>query len=176
MTVITIKFILNWYVFAYVYLYRIINFRKTTKLFVCFCFYIILLTFKNSEGAVVAVPDLPLCLGLLKHRASLARGDSSSCQKIFYDGFLLMWCNFKFEGVLFRSDSRHNDRVDSLLECATKQAVMTVAQWHRNQISRGLWLLAKKKLKMDSCLRGAILNLTVFCSIWTLIEERSSIK
>jgi hypothetical protein len=48
-----------------------------------------------------------------------------------------MWCNFKFEGVLFRSDSRHNDRVDSLLECATKQAVMTVAQWHRNQISRG---------------------------------------
>ena len=87
-----------------------------------------------------------------------------------------MWCNFKFEGVLFRSDSRHNDRVDSLLECATKQAVMTVAQWHRNQIIRGLWLLAKKKLKMDSCLRGAILNLTAFCSIWTLIEECSSIK
>jgi hypothetical protein len=82
-----------------------------------------------------------------------------------------MWWNFKFEGVLFRSGSRHNDRVDSLLECATKQAVMTVAQWHRNQIIRGLWLLAKKKLKMDSCLRGAILNLTVFCSIWTLIEE-----
>jgi hypothetical protein len=56
----------------------------------------------------------------------------------------------------------------------TKQAVMTVAQWHRNQIIRGLWLLAKK-LTMDSCLRGAILNLTVFCSIWTLIEECSSI-
>ena len=55
-----------------------------------------------------------------------------------------MWCNFKFEGVLFRSDSRHNDRVDSLLECATKQAVMTVAQWHRNQIIRGLWFLAKE--------------------------------
>jgi hypothetical protein len=41
---------------------------------------------------------------------------------------LLMWCKFIFEGVLFRSDSRYNDRVDSLLECATKQAVMTVAQ------------------------------------------------
>ena len=27
--------------------------------------------------------------------------------------------------------------------------------------------------KMDSCLRGAIL--TAFCSIWTLIEECSSI-
>ena len=24
----------------------------------------------------------------------------------FYDRFLLMWCNFKFEGVLFQSDSR----------------------------------------------------------------------
>ena len=65
---------------------------------------------------------------MLKHRASLARGASSSCQTFYYDGFLLMWCNFKFEGVLFWSDSRYNDRVDSLLECATKQAVMTVAQ------------------------------------------------
>jgi hypothetical protein len=62
-----------------------------------------------------AVPHLPLCLGVLKHRASLAWGASSSCQNILYDGFLLnMWCNFKFEGVLFRSDSRHKDRVDSL--------------------------------------------------------------
>jgi hypothetical protein len=45
------------------------------------------------------------------------------------------------------------------LECATKQTVMTVAQWHRSEIIRGLWLLAQKK----SCsLRGAILNLTAF--------------
>jgi hypothetical protein len=88
-----------------------------------------------------------------------------------------MWCNFKFEDVPFRSDSRHNDRVDSLLECATQQAVMTVAQWHRNQIIRGLWLLAEKReLKMDSCLRGAILNLTAYCSIWKLIEECSIMK
>ena len=88
-----------------------------------------------------------------------------------------MWCNFKFEDVLLRSDSRHDDRVDSLLECATKQAVMTVAQWHRNQIISGLWLLAKKReLKMDSCLCGAILNLTAYCSIWKLIEECSIIK
>ena len=77
------------------------------------------------------MPDLPLCLGVLKHRAS----------------FLLMWCNFKFEGVLFRSDPTHNDRVDILLECATKQAVMTVTRWHRNQIIRGLWLLAKHKVE-----------------------------
>jgi hypothetical protein len=86
------------------------------------------------------VPDLPLCLGVLKHRASLARGGSSSCQAFNYDGFSLMWCNFQFEGVLFWSDSRYND---SLLECATKQAVMRVAQWHRNQIIRALWLLTK---------------------------------
>ena len=29
--------------------------------------------------------------------------------------------------------------------------------------------------KMDSCLRGAILNLTAFCSIWSLVEECSNI-
>ena len=40
--------------------------------------------------------------------------------------------------ALFRSDSRHSDRVDSLLECA---------QWQRNQIIRGFWLLAKKKVE-----------------------------
>ena len=91
----------------------------------------------------------------------------------FYDGFLHMWVNLKFEGVLFRSDLRHNDRVDSIWECATKQAVMTVAQWHRNQIIR---LLAKNMFKMDSCLRGAILNLTEIRSIWTLIEECSNIN
>jgi len=100
-------------------------------------------------------------------------GASSSCQKKKYYGFLLMWCNFKFEGVLFRSDSRHNDRVDGLLVCATKQAVMTVAQWHRNQIIRVLWLLAKRKEDED----GFMLTWCNFrfCSTWTLIEECSSI-
>jgi hypothetical protein len=28
-----------------------------------------------------------------------------------------MWCNFKFEGILFWSDSRHNGRVDSQGVC-----------------------------------------------------------
>jgi hypothetical protein len=27
-------------------------------------------------------------------------------KKNYYDEFLLKWCNFKFEGILFRSDSR----------------------------------------------------------------------
>jgi hypothetical protein len=110
------------------------------------------------------VPDLPLCLGVLKHRIPLSRGAHLPTKHNFYDGFLLMWCNFKFEGVLFRSDSTHNDIVDSLWECATKQAVMTVAQWHRNQVFRGPLVLGKTMFKMDSCLRGAILNLTAFCS------------
>ena len=36
------------------------------------------------------------------------------------------------------------DRVDSILECATKQAVMTVTQWHINQIIRGPLVIGKK--------------------------------
>ena len=52
---------------------------------------------------------------------------------------------------------------------------MTVAQWHRNQLNRGLLVIGTNMFKMDSCLRGAILNFTVFCSIWTLIEECSVI-
>jgi hypothetical protein len=51
------------------------------------------------------VPDLPLCLGVLKHRAQLARGPIFLPIIFFCHGFLLMWYNFKFEGVLFRSDS-----------------------------------------------------------------------
>jgi hypothetical protein len=37
----------------------------------------------------------------------------------------------------------------------------------------GYW--QRKMLQMDSCLRGAILNLTVFYSNWTFMEECSSI-
>ena len=80
-----------------------------------------------------------------------------------------MWCNFKFQAVLFRGDSRHNDKVDSLLECATKQAVMTVAQWHRNQIIRGLCLLSTKKVEDGFMLTwcnfkfdGVLLNLDTY--------------
>jgi hypothetical protein len=48
---------------------------------------------------------------------------------------------------------------------------MTVAQWHRNQIIRGHWLLAKKELKMDSCLRGAILNLNLDNKYLDLLQK-----
>ena len=80
-----------------------------------------------------AVLDLPLCLGELKHRASLLTMDVCLCGAIL-----------NLKAYLFRSDSRHNDRVDSLLECATKQVVMTVAQRNRYQIVRGLYLLGSK--------------------------------
>ena len=46
--------------------------------------------------------------------------------------------NLKF---CFGGNSRHNDRVDSLWERATKQAVMTVIRWHRNQIIKGLLVI-----------------------------------
>lgn len=57
---------------------------------------------------VYAVPDLPLCLGVLKHRAPLARWPIF-LQQNKKRWILLMWCNFKYEGVLFLSDSRQND-------------------------------------------------------------------
>jgi hypothetical protein len=52
---------------------------------------------------------------------------------------------------------------------------MTVTQWDIHQIIRGPLVIDKRMFKMDSCLRGAFLNLTAFCSNWTLIEECSSI-
>ena len=45
-------------------------------------------------GNQYTVPDLPLCLGVLEHRAPLARGPIFLLKKIVYDGCLLMWCNF----------------------------------------------------------------------------------
>ena len=103
-------------------------------------------TYVSSSFSVIetcSVPALALCLGVLKHRVPLARGWGGgplSCQNIFCDGFLP-----KFGGVLFRSDSRQSDIVDSLWECATEQAVMTVAQWHRHQVFRGPLVIGKKK-------------------------------
>ena len=46
-----------------------------------------------------SVPDLPLCVGVLKHRAPLGRGDLST-KKIAYDGFLLIWYNFYFSNFM----------------------------------------------------------------------------
>jgi hypothetical protein len=49
-----------------------------------------------------------------------------------------MWCNFKF--IITPSE------LIAYWSVTQKQTVMTVAQWHRSEIIRGLWLLAKKKV------------------------------
>jgi hypothetical protein len=43
-----------------------------------------------------SVPDLPLCLVVLKQRAPLARGGASSCESFFLQWIFAykMWCNF----------------------------------------------------------------------------------
>ena len=49
----------------------------------------------------------------------------------------------------------------------------SVAYKPNDKGASGYW--PKNMFKMDSCLRGAILNLTEIRSIWTLIEECSNI-
>ena len=73
----------------------------------------------SQSKHIYTMPDLSLYLSIWPRWPG---GGHLPTKTIFYDGFLHMWGNFKFECVLFRSDSRHNDRVDSLLECATFRA------------------------------------------------------
>jgi hypothetical protein len=53
----------------------------------------------KNLSVVPVLPDLPLCLGVLKHRAPLARGGGGggaySCQKRIYDGFCGAILNLK---------------------------------------------------------------------------------
>ena len=78
-----------------------------------------------TRSQIHTVPGFPSCVGVLKHTVPLARGCSSSYQKKqFYDRFLLLWCNFNFEDVLFPSVSKYSDIVNSLWKCAIKQAVI----------------------------------------------------
>ena len=53
---------------------------------------------------------------------------------------------------------------------------MTVAQWHIDQIIRGLWLLAKKVEDGSMLMWCNFIKFDGVRSIWTLIEECSSIK
>ena len=84
-----------------------------------------------------AVRDLPLCL---------STGPHLPANKTFTMDFCLCGAISNLKVFCFGAIPDIM-RVDRLLECATKQAVMTVAQWHRNHIIRGLWLLAKKKVE-----------------------------
>ena len=69
-----------------------------------------------------SVLDLPLCLGTCwntgPHWPGGREGAHLPAKQIFLRWiFAYMWCNFKFEGILFWSDSRHNGRVDSQGVC-----------------------------------------------------------
>ena len=66
------------------------------------------------------------------------------------------------------------DRVIELIVCGSVPQSRQPCQWLsgiETKLLGGLWLVAKQMFKMDSCLRGANLNLTAFCSIWMFIEE-----
>ena len=70
---------------------------------------------------------------MLKHRTPLAREG-----RHFLDNFFFLTMDFCLCGAILNLKAFYfgaipdNDSVDNLWECATKQAVMTVAQWHRN--------------------------------------------
>ena len=74
-----------------------------------------------------------MLIGVLKHRTPLAREGG-----IFLTIFFFLTMDFCLCGAILNLKAFYfgaipdNDSVDNLWECATKQAVMTVAQWHRN--------------------------------------------
>jgi hypothetical protein len=59
-------------------------------------FYHVLSFSLRSITTRYRVPDLPLCLGMLKHRAPLAKGDPSSCQ------FILLTMDFCLCGAILK--------------------------------------------------------------------------
>jgi hypothetical protein len=140
--------------------------NKTTQ------FNFIRSTWLDVESSTV--PDLPLCLGV--HRASLARGSHLPAKYFFTMDFCLCGAILNLKAFCFGAIP------DIMIELIAYWSVPQSRQswqWLSGIETKllgasGYW--QTKKLKMDSCLRGAILNLTAFCSIWTLIEECSSIK
>ena len=126
----------------------------------------------KSSDSTTRTADLPLCLGVLKHRASLThRPAKNICTMVFcLCGAILNLKAFCFGAI-------PDIMIEFIAYWSAPQCRQTW-QWISGIETKlleasGYW---QKKLKMDSCLHGAILNLTAFCSIWTLIEECSSIK
>ena len=92
--------------------------------------------------------DLALYLGVLKHRAPLARGEHLPAKTFFAMDFCLCGAILSLEAFCFGAIPDIMIIVDSLWERATEQTFVTVAQRHRNQIIRGSLVIGKKK-----CLR-----------------------
>jgi hypothetical protein len=59
---------------------------------------------------------------VLKHRGTLIRGPHLPAKEFFTMDLCLCGAILNLKAFCFRSDSRHNDRVDSLLECACDKA------------------------------------------------------
>ena len=121
---------------------------------------------KHTHKTKDRVTQTSLIKGYICHASTYALSDLSLCLGVpiflpiffFTMDFCLCGAILNLKAFCFGAipDIMIELIVYIVCECAIKQAVMTVAQWHRNQIIRGLWLLAKQMFKMDSCLRGAI--------------------
>ena len=83
------------------------------------------------------MPDLPLCLCVLKHRAPLAGGGgASSCQFFFTMDFGL--CGTILNLKAFRKDSSHNDRVDCLCRSTRSTSFRTQVRGLITYLAQGL--------------------------------------
>ena len=90
---------------------------------ICHCAYVCLSTGPRWPGGLIFLP-----------------------KNIFTMDFCLFGAILNLKAFCFGAIPDIMIRVDILWECATKQAVMTVAQWHGNQIIRGPLVIGKKNV------------------------------
>ena len=114
------------------------------------------------------MPDLSLCLST---GPRLPWGPHVPAKKVFTMDFCLCGAILNLKAFCFGAIP------DIMIELIAYWSVPQSRQsWQwlsgiETKLLRASGYWPKIKLKMDSCLRGAILNLTAFCSIWTLIEN-----
>ena len=108
--------------------------------------------------ALTAVTYLPLCLGVLKHRAPLAKG--THLPAIFFTmDFCLFGAILNLKAFCFGAIPVII--IELIVYVSVPQSRQSW-QWIsgiETKLLGGLWLLANKMFKMDSYIRGAILNL-----------------
>jgi hypothetical protein len=82
-------------------------------------------------GETRAMPDLPLCLGVLNHRAPVGQSWGIFLQSFFYGGFLLLWCEFVANAVymsdpIVRGRYTHVGRDKQRIDLIQKQATIVI--------------------------------------------------